>query len=110
MPGVKVRVVREETNSYGDMVGELLGYGRNLCMGYLNKVSLRLTVSLRIQRMADSCDCPIKGTVRPDWICMRVVSLESPFKGHQPAYVLNFLFLILNICKNFKVLSRFMQK
>ncbi len=26
----------------------------------------------------------IKGTVRPDWICMRVVSLESPLKAHQP--------------------------
>jgi hypothetical protein len=26
----------------------------------------------------------LKGTVRPDWICMRVVSLESPLKGHQP--------------------------
>jgi len=32
----------------------------------------------------------IKGTVRPDWICMRVVSLESPLKGHQPLYVFNF--------------------
>jgi hypothetical protein len=40
---------------------------------------------------------PFKGTVRPDWICMRVVSLESPLKGHQPLYVFNFLFLILNI-------------
>ncbi len=39
----------------------------------------------------------LKGTVRPDWICMRVVSLESPLKGHQPLYVLNFLFFILNI-------------
>ena len=38
-----------------------------------------------------------KGTVRPDWICMGVVSLESPLKGHQPLYVFNFLFLILNI-------------
>ncbi len=38
-----------------------------------------------------------KGTVRPDWICMRVVSLESPLKGHQPLYVFEFLFLILNI-------------
>jgi hypothetical protein len=37
-----------------------------------------------------------KGTVRPDWICMRVVSLKSPLKGHQPLYVFNFLFLILN--------------
>ncbi len=61
MPGVKVRVVREETNSYGDMVGELLGYGRNLCMGYLNKVSFRLTLSLNKQRMEDLCYCPIKG-------------------------------------------------
>ncbi len=26
----------------------------------------------------------LKGTVRPDWICIRVVSLESPLKGHQP--------------------------
>ncbi len=39
----------------------------------------------------------VKGTVRPDWICMRVVSLEHPLKGQQPLYVLNFLFLILNI-------------
>jgi hypothetical protein len=37
-----------------------------------------------------------KGTIQPDWICMRVVSLKSPFKGHQPLYVFNFLFLILN--------------
>jgi hypothetical protein len=33
---------------------------------------------------------PFKGTVRPDWICMIVVSLESPLKGHQPLYVFNF--------------------
>jgi hypothetical protein len=39
----------------------------------------------------------IKGTVRPDWICMRMVSLERPLKGHQPLYVFNFLVLILNI-------------
>ncbi len=32
----------------------------------------------------------IEGTVRPDWICMRVVSLESPLKGHQPLYVIHF--------------------
>ncbi len=25
-----------------------------------------------------------KGTVRPDWICMRVVSLKSPLKAHKP--------------------------
>ncbi len=39
----------------------------------------------------------LKGTVQPDWICMKVVSLESPLKGHQLLCVLNFLFLILNI-------------
>jgi hypothetical protein len=38
-----------------------------------------------------------KGTVRPDWICMRVISLESPLKRHQPLHVFNFLVLILNI-------------
>jgi hypothetical protein len=41
---------------------------------------------------------------------MKVVSLESSLKGHQPLYVFNFLFLILNIWLEFKVLSRFMQK
>jgi hypothetical protein len=41
---------------------------------------------------------------------MRVVSLESTLKGHQPLYVFNFLFLILNFLNNFKVLSRSMQK
>ncbi len=50
-----------------------------------------------------------KGTVRPDWICMRVVPLESPLKGHQPLYVFDFLISVLNIWNNFKVLSRFMQ-
>jgi len=30
-----------------------------------------------------------KGTLRPDWICMSVVSLESTLKGHQPLYVFN---------------------
>jgi hypothetical protein len=29
-------------------------------------------------------EIPFIGTVRPDWICMRVVSLESPLKAHQP--------------------------
>ncbi len=32
----------------------------------------------------------LTGTVRPDWICRRVVSLESPLKGHQPLYIFNF--------------------
>ncbi len=37
----------------------------------------------------------VKGTVRPDWICM--VPLESPLKGHQPLYVFDFLISVLNI-------------
>ncbi len=41
---------------------------------------------------------------------MRVVSLKSPLKGHRPLYVFNFLFLILNIWQEFKVLSHFMKK
>jgi hypothetical protein len=32
----------------------------------------------------------LKGTVRPDWICMRVVSLDSPLKEHQMLYVFKF--------------------
>ncbi len=40
---------------------------------------------------------------------MRVVSLKSPWKGHQPLYVFDFLISLLNILKDFKVLSRFMQ-
>jgi hypothetical protein len=39
----------------------------------------------------------LKGTVRPDWISKGLLPLDSPFKGHQPLYVFNFLFLILNI-------------
>jgi hypothetical protein len=39
----------------------------------------------------------VKGTVRPDWICMTVVPLDKPRKGHQLLKVFNFLFLILNI-------------
>jgi len=41
---------------------------------------------------------------------MRVVSLESTLKGHQPLYVIDLLISLLNILKDFKVLSRFMQK
>jgi hypothetical protein len=62
-------------------------------------------------RTLDFCECKktpktgaelfkyanIKGTVRPDWICMRVVSLESPLKVHQPLYVFDFLISLLNI-------------
>jgi hypothetical protein len=43
-----------------------------------------------------NCLC-VKGTVQPDWICMRVVPLESPLKGHQPLYVFDFLISVLNI-------------
>ncbi len=35
----------------------------------------------------------IKGTIRPDWICMRVAPLDSPLKGYQPLYS---MFLIFN--------------
>ncbi len=34
----------------------------------------------------------IKGNVRPDWICMRVVPLDISLKGHQPLYFLIFYF------------------
>jgi hypothetical protein len=51
-----------------------------------------------------------KDTVRPNWICMTLVPLDSPLKRQQPLYVYNFLFLTLNIWLEFKVLSRFMQK
>jgi hypothetical protein len=37
----------------------------------------------RVMMGQDRCET-LKGTVRPDLICMRVVSLESPLKGHQP--------------------------
>ncbi len=33
-----------------------------------------------------------KGNARPDWICMRVVLLDRPWKGHQPGYRFFFLF------------------
>ncbi len=39
---------------------------------------------------------PFKGTVRPDWICMRVVPLESPLKGHQTLCVFVFLISVLS--------------
>jgi hypothetical protein len=44
-----------------------------------------------------SCLGTFKGIVWPDWICMRVVPLESPLKGHQPLYVFDFLISVLNI-------------
>ncbi len=50
-----------------------------------------------------------KGTVRPDLIYMRVVPLDRPWNEHQPLHVFDFLILVLNIWKNFKVLSRFIQ-
>ncbi len=52
----------------------------------------------------------LKGTVRPDWICMRVVSLDRPWKSHQLLKVFDFLILVMNFWKNFKVLRRFTQK
>ncbi len=32
----------------------------------------------------------LKGTVRPDWISLRVVSLDRPYKGHHPFWFFNF--------------------
>jgi hypothetical protein len=51
----------------------------------------------------------LKGTVRPDWICMRVVPLDRPWKEHQPLYFFDFLIWLWNIWKDFKVLSRFIH-
>ncbi len=51
-----------------------------------------------------------KDNVQSDWICMRVVPLDRPWKGHQPLQVFDFLILVLNIWKDFNVLSRFTQK
>ncbi len=36
--------------------------------------------------------CTFKGTVRPDWICMRVVPLDRPCKNINRYLLLNFLF------------------
>ncbi len=53
---------------------------------------------------------PFNSTVRPDQIYMRVVPLVRPWKGLQPLQVFDFLISLLNIWKDFKVLSCFMQK
>jgi len=67
---------------------------------------IKIIISLKGQVLEKS---DLKGTVRPDWIWMRVVPLESPLKGHQPLSVFDFLISVLNIWNNFKVLRRFMQ-
>ncbi len=69
----------------------------------------RLFGQQRVQQQEHPHGNSFKGTVRPDWICTRVVSLESPLKAHQPVYVFNFFISLLNILKDFKVLSHFMQ-
>ncbi len=51
-----------------------------------------------------------EGTVRLDWIYMRVVPLDEPWKGWQQLWVFDFLMSLLNIWKDFRVLSLFMQK
>ncbi len=48
--------------------------------------------------------------VRPDWICVRVVRFDRPWKGHQLLWVFDFLISLSNIWKEFKVVSRFIQK
>jgi hypothetical protein len=44
--------------------------------------------SIRVVRTS-GCQIPL-GTVRPDWICMRVVPLDRPGKEHQQLYALDF--------------------
>ncbi len=56
---------------------------------YINVLSYTLK-NLKEKKENQLFKRSFKGTVRPDWICMRVVSLESPLKVHQPLYVLNF--------------------
>jgi len=46
--------------------------------------SYTLSVEAEFFLQNQNPDKSLKGTVRPDCICMRVVSLESPLKGHQP--------------------------
>ncbi len=41
----------------------------------------------------------LKGSVRPDWIYMRVVPLDRPWKGHKPLWVFDFLISHLTILK-----------
>ncbi len=69
----------------------------------------QLSLFLVHQWIFDIYSYYFKGTVRPDWICMRVVPLERPLKGHQPLYVFDFLISVLNIWNNFKAMTRFMQ-
>ena len=52
----------------------------------------------------------LKGTIRPGWISLRMVSLDRPQKGHPPLYVFDFLILILNNWEEFKILSCFLKK
>jgi hypothetical protein len=52
----------------------------------------------------------IKSILWPDWICMRVVPLYRPWTKHQTLSVYDFLMSDFNIWKDFKVLSRFIQK
>ncbi len=44
----------------------------------------------------------LKGTVPPDWIGMRVISLASRLKGHQPLHVFNSFVLSLIFYKSSK--------
>ncbi len=48
--------------------------------------------------------------VRPDCICMRGVPLNRPWKGHQPPYRCLIFHFSFEFWKDFKVLSRFLQK
>ncbi len=52
----------------------------------------------------------VKGIFQVDWIYMRVVPMDRPWKGHQPLKFFDFLISLLSIWKDFKVLSPLMQK
>jgi hypothetical protein len=60
--------------------------------------------------LASGCLKNYKGTARPDWINMKVVPLDALKRTSTALKVFDFLISLLNILKDFKVLSRFMQK
>ncbi len=94
--------VRVDTNNHGNLFSHTAWFTLDL-------IDFIVIYSLQYKPVVENGDIIVlivnnphnvlcfKDTVRLDWICMRVVSLESPLKQHQPLYVFNFLFLILNI-------------
>ncbi len=81
------------------------------CNIIISRDSILLSLFLRMDVSLYACYCimSVKGTFRPDWIYMRVVPLNRPWKEHQPLYVLDYLISLFNIWKDFKVLICFLQ-